>query len=187
MAPMTYYGGKELASAFGTVRRNTIQIAEEIPEEKYDFRPAPEVRTIGENLLHIVLAPTFQYHVHGEAKLSTMEGFDFMGLMGKVGAEHAKPHTKAEIIEKLKTDGERLEKWLSGLSEAFLAETVSLPPNSGPASKTRFEMIMSIKEHEMHHRGQVMLTQRMIGQTPHMTRTREANMAKMREAAQAKG
>ena len=29
---MTDYGGKELAASFRTVRANTIQIAEEIPE-----------------------------------------------------------------------------------------------------------------------------------------------------------
>jgi len=28
---MTYYGGKELADAFRTVRKNTIQIAQDIP------------------------------------------------------------------------------------------------------------------------------------------------------------
>ena len=38
---MTYYGGKELAAAFRTVRKNTIQIAQDIPEDKYDFKPAP--------------------------------------------------------------------------------------------------------------------------------------------------
>ena len=39
---MTYYGGKELAAAFKTVRDNTIKTAEEIPEEKYSFTPAPD-------------------------------------------------------------------------------------------------------------------------------------------------
>ena len=41
---MTYYGGKELAAAFRTVRNNTIKIAEEIPESKYDFKPAPDTQ-----------------------------------------------------------------------------------------------------------------------------------------------
>ena len=36
---MTYYGGSELAARFRTVRNNTIQIAEEIPEESYSFKP----------------------------------------------------------------------------------------------------------------------------------------------------
>ena len=40
---MTYYGGKELAAAFRTVRDNTIKIAEEIPENKYNFKPAPDM------------------------------------------------------------------------------------------------------------------------------------------------
>ena len=43
---MTYYGGKELAAAFRTVRDNTIKIAEEIPENKYDFKPAPDCRSV---------------------------------------------------------------------------------------------------------------------------------------------
>jgi hypothetical protein len=42
---MSIYGGKELASAFRTVRKNTIRVAEDIPEDKYSFIAAPEVRT----------------------------------------------------------------------------------------------------------------------------------------------
>jgi len=39
---MSVYSGKEMAAAFRTVRKNTIQIAEDIPEDKYNFVPAPE-------------------------------------------------------------------------------------------------------------------------------------------------
>ena len=52
---MTYYGGKEMAAAFRTVRANTVKIAEEIPEEKYSFKPANESRKIGQTLTHIAL------------------------------------------------------------------------------------------------------------------------------------
>jgi uncharacterized damage-inducible protein DinB len=31
-------------------------------------------------------------------------------------------------------------------------------------------MLLSPKEHEMHHRGQLMVLQRMLGITPHLTR-----------------
>ena len=34
---MTYYGAKEIAESFRTVRKNTIQVAEDIPEEKYSL------------------------------------------------------------------------------------------------------------------------------------------------------
>jgi uncharacterized damage-inducible protein DinB len=38
-------------------------------------------------------------------------------------------------------------------------------------------MILSVKEHEMHHRGQLMLIERMVGVVPHLTRQMQARMA----------
>jgi uncharacterized damage-inducible protein DinB len=52
-----------------------------------------------------------------------------------------------------------------------------MPQGAMPASKSRFEMILSVKEHEMHHRGQLMLIERLLGVVPHLTREREARMA----------
>jgi len=37
---MGHYGSKELAQSFRTVRKNTIEAAGYIPEDKYDFCPA---------------------------------------------------------------------------------------------------------------------------------------------------
>ena len=50
---MTYYGGKELAASFRTVRNNTIQIAEEIDEKNYGFQATPATRTVAQTLMHI--------------------------------------------------------------------------------------------------------------------------------------
>jgi hypothetical protein len=47
---MTSYGGKDLASAFRTVRKNAIRVAEDIPESKYGFVAATEVRSVGRML-----------------------------------------------------------------------------------------------------------------------------------------
>jgi uncharacterized damage-inducible protein DinB len=44
-------------------------------------------------------------------------------------------------------------------------------------------MLMSMKEHEMHHRGQLMLLQRMIGLVPHLTRQMQERMAQRAAAA----
>jgi uncharacterized damage-inducible protein DinB len=46
-----------------------------------------------------------------------------------------------------------------------------------PPSKSRFEMLLSVKEHEMHHRGQLMLIEPQLGIVPHLTREREARFA----------
>ena len=50
---MNYYGAKDLAASFRTVRNNTIKIAEDIGEEHYGFRATPETRSVGEYLVHI--------------------------------------------------------------------------------------------------------------------------------------
>jgi uncharacterized damage-inducible protein DinB len=53
---MTYYGNKELAESARTVRKNTIAVAEDIPEDKYDFRPSPDARSVAELLRHIAVS-----------------------------------------------------------------------------------------------------------------------------------
>ncbi len=46
-------------------------------------------------------------------------------------------------------------------------------------------MVLSPKEHEMHHRGQLMTLERMIGLVPHLTRQMQERMAQMAAAAPA--
>jgi len=179
---MTYYGPKELAAAFRTVRGNTIKIAEEIPEEKYGFRAAPETRSVAETLAHIAIMTRVAQQIHFVEKRSTLVGFDFFKLMGELIADGAKPRTKAEILDLLKTEGEKFAAQLEGCSEAFLGETVTYPEGMMPPTKSRFEMLLSPKEHEMHHRGQLMLIQRILGQTPPLTRQMQERIAAMAAA-----
>jgi uncharacterized damage-inducible protein DinB len=181
---MTYYGGTNLAFSFRQVRNNTIQIAEEIPEAKYSFKGAPDTRSIAQLLAHIALGPGIQMHIHG-SKVSDLKAVNFMELFQKSMAEEARPRTKAEIIALLKDEAGKVASFLEGLSDDFLAEPVTQPPGMQPATKTRFEMLMSMKEHEMHHRGQLMLLERMIGLVPHLTRQMQERMAQ--RAAQAAG
>jgi uncharacterized damage-inducible protein DinB len=179
---VNYYGGKELAESFRTVRKNTVAIAQDIPEDKYDFRPMPETRSVGELLAHIALAPMFQRKIHAEERRATLAGFDFPALMQRMHAEEKTPRTKAQVIEFLTKDGESWANWMEGLDENFLGESITMPPGGTPPSRTRFDMILSVKEHEMHHRGQLMLIERILGIVPHLTR----RMQERREAAAAK-
>jgi uncharacterized damage-inducible protein DinB len=181
---MTYYGAKDLAASFRQVRGNTIQIAEDIPESQYAFKAAPDTRSVGQTLVHIALSPGFQTHVHMN-RITDLKTVNFPELVQHAMAEEAKPRTKAEIVALLKTEGEKMASYLEGLPDAFLAETVLMPPGMQPATKTRFEMLLSAKEHEMHHRGQLMVAQRMIGLVPHLTRQMQERFAARAAAAQA--
>jgi uncharacterized damage-inducible protein DinB len=177
---MTYYGAKELAEAFKTVRKNTIQVAEDIPEDKYGYKAAPDVRSVGELLAHIALAPTFQLEFHANPS-SSFSSFNFMPLFERLAAEIAKPRTKAQVIELLRSEGDKFSSFVGGLSDEFLGETLIMPPGGTPPHRTRFDMIMSVKEHEMHHRGQLMLIERILGIVPHLTKQQQERMGRMQQ------
>jgi uncharacterized damage-inducible protein DinB len=181
---MNYYGAKDIAASFRTVRNNTLTIAEEIPEEKYSFRPTDGVRSIGETLIHISNLHKFNMDINHHNLRSNMEGFNFPAFIGPMIASEKEPMTKAQIIDRLRATGEEFENWVKGLSEDFLGQVVTMPPGGNPPSRTRFDLIISVKEHEMHHRGQLMMIERMIGITPHLTRAAQARFAAMQAAAQ---
>jgi uncharacterized damage-inducible protein DinB len=179
---MTYYGPKELAASFRTVRNNTITIAEEIPEDKYGFQTTPGARTVAQTLVHIALGPRFAMQIHGVEHRHTMEGFDFLKFGGELAAIEQADHSKVEVIEMLRSGGVDVADWLAGLSEEFLAEEVTFPKGMLPPVKTRFEMLLGVKEHEMHHRGQLMMIERMVGVVPHLTRMMQERIAAMQAA-----
>jgi len=177
---MTYYGGKEMAASFRTVRNNTIQIAEEIEEKDYGFQASPTSRTVAQTLVHIDNTTSFPLMVHRDQKMSTMQGFNFMAVLGPMTAEEQKPHTKAEIVTKLKKSRDEFGDWLETVPESLLAESVT---QGDGTVKTRFQMILGQKEHEMHHRGQLMLMERMLGAVPHLTRQMMERIAQMQAAS----
>jgi uncharacterized damage-inducible protein DinB len=176
---MNVYGGKDLARAYRTVRANTITIAEEIPEDKYDFAPAPGTRTVRQLLTHVALSDSFS-SIHKEQRTS-FEGVNFPEFVAMMQQEEAKARSKAEVIALLKQRGEETASWIASLGDSFLAEPFNQPAGNDPATKSRFEMIMSMKEHEMHHRGQLMLVERMLGITPHLTRAMQERFAAARQ------
>jgi uncharacterized damage-inducible protein DinB len=172
---MTYYGAKHLADSFRTVRKNTLAIAEEIPEDKYGFKASPDVMSVGEMLAHLAIAPMWQIDLHTQ-KIDRVDFAFFGAHLQQSKAEEQMLRTKAEIVRALQENGDRFATFLEGLDEAALQSTVSFPPEVGQP-KTRFEMLLGPKEHEMHHRGQLMLVQRLLGQVPHLTRQRQVRMA----------
>jgi uncharacterized damage-inducible protein DinB len=176
---MSVYGGKEMAAAFRTVRKNTIQIAEDIPEDKYDFVPAPGVKPVAKTLAHMALSQRIWPELAKEG-LTTLVGYDFMSLRERIISEEAKPRTKAELLELLRSEGEKHATWLESLTDDFLA--VEVIDGDGKTVKTRFERVLGGKEHEMHHRGQLMLIERQLGITPHLTRQNEERMKQLRAA-----
>src|SRR5260370_42523754 len=114
---MTYYGAKELADSFRTVRKNTIIVAEEIPEQHYGFRAAPETRTVAQTLVHIAAAQKMPEQIHAIERRGTLDGFDFPALMPRALAEDQTPRDKSQIIAVLSGAVEMWVTWLESLSD----------------------------------------------------------------------
>ena len=124
---MTYYGSKQLADSFRTVRKNTLAIAEEIPEEQYAFKATPEVMSVREMLAHLAVSPGWQIEVHGQ-RIDRVEFASFTERLQQAQAAQDQLRTKAQIVEALRTKGDAFAAFVEGLDEATLAETVSFPP-----------------------------------------------------------
>jgi uncharacterized damage-inducible protein DinB len=163
---MSIYGVRQLAASMRAVRQNTILIADDIPESKYAFRATPETRSVAETLVHIAWLWTADRHMHEERRLETLEGFDFPALLEKSASEEKVARSKAEIIERLRVEGDRAAQWIEALSDAFISEHVRLP---GGGSVTRFEMLLATKEHELQHRAQLTVIERLLGIVPRFT------------------
>src|SRR5258706_8394453 len=109
---MNPYGTQQLASALRTVRKNTILVAEDIPEESYGYRVSPDSRSVAETLLHIAAALQLDYYVHGDERLSKIEDFSIFGTLLKDSPIHEKlPYSKAQIVNLLQTEGEKWAQW----------------------------------------------------------------------------
>ena len=166
---MTPYGPKDIADSFRTVRKNTIQVAQDIPEDKYDYRAAEGMMSVREMLAHLATR-----HLLGRAaalrrakRPVTMEDFGRYTADGKAAADHCgRRPTSSRRWDRAERPSP--PAWRQ-MTEAQLAEHVSFPAPIKPSSKSRMEMLLSVKEHEMHHRGQLMLIERLLGIVPHLT------------------
>ena len=118
---------------------------------------------------------------HQRAQLRPLHGRVAEGQRRRRGADYQRGH----LLEALRTEGDKFAAFLELFPDEALAEHVQYPPGMQPPSKSRFELLLSTKEHEMHHRGQLMLIERMVGITPHLTRQMQERMAEITQAQKA--
>jgi len=98
--------------------------------------------------------------------LDSLVGFDFSTLLRKSEIEEKRRRSKADIIDLLQSEGERRANWLEQFSDDLLAERIQV---SADESVSRFEMLLATKEHELQHRAQLTVLERLIGVVPRVT------------------
>ena len=113
---MTYYGGKELAASFRTVRNNTIR------DRRRDSRgagtassPRPTRAEHRRSCSRTSRSARDSRSTCTARRIDDLKKVDFSQLARQLGAEEAKPRTKAEIVAFLKAEGEKFAAYLEGL------------------------------------------------------------------------
>jgi len=149
---------KELVAGWQRATTDIIDVAEAMPEEKYAYKPTPEVSTFREQLMH--LADATQRFIDA-AK----------GTKSEAGHAHA-AMTKAEVITRLKQTLQTGQEMLGALSDAQLLEQVKFP--FGNRMVTRFTFWQGPMYQVRNHHGQLVVYLRLNGIVPPTTARRPA-------------
>jgi uncharacterized damage-inducible protein DinB len=176
-----------LAAGVGTLRAGDATIAEPmrsqyeitsslifnmvsaIPEEKYDFKPTPEVRSFREQMQHVIAENTNYLNLMKQAPTGDQKRFD-------------DNKTKAQIVAALKESIDNIKKALATMTDETAVEVITIPADA-PAgirgtTRPRWTVIQAVLLDNMDHYGNLVVYARLNGITPPRTAARQQPPAK---------
>ncbi len=135
---------------YRSVRDYFIRAAEKMPEDKYAFRPSPDVRSFAQQVAHVA---DDQYNLCAPAK----------------GEHRQAPYTdiesrlskKAELVVALKAAFAYCDAVYDGMSDA-----VGLEPSAGMQGRSKFSYLNWNLWHTWEHYGNIVVYLRMNGLVP---------------------
>ena len=147
---------KEIVATWQRAATDLIDVAEAMPEQKYDYKPTPEIATFRDQLVHLTgIAQRF--------------------IDSAKGTKNEHPHkvmTKAEVIGELKQTLQTGQEMLGSLTDAQLLEQVKFP--FGDRMVSRFTFWQGPLYQFRNHHGQLVVYLRMNGIVPPTTARRPA-------------
>ena len=142
----------QLASAkasYESIKRLILRSADKMPEDKYAFKPAPEVMSYGLMLAHLANAQFYQCSTAmGEKTID--KGF------------HESLHTKTQIVAGLKEGFAYCDAAYASLTDASSAATV----NFFGSQRTKLSGLYSNTAHMWEHYGNLVTYMRINGVVP---------------------
>ncbi len=128
------------------IHKQTTRVMALVPDDQYDWRPAPTSMTLGELMNHLWLS-----------ELGFVEGV----LNGERTERPAPLRNTAELVAAFDQTHAAAAEHVATLTPEQLEETVTL---FGPEYPLKRRVILNmLHEHEIHHRGQLYVYLRMLG------------------------
>ncbi len=126
-------------------------LAEAFPADKYDWRPAAGIRSVGESMLHVAGA---NYYIASKLGFAPPEDVDLMNIEKIQGKEN--------IIAALTKSFEFVQEKLGSIDTSTLGNDVDL----GFAKMNVLSSMLIILEHTGEHKGQLIAYARSNNVTP---------------------
>ena len=130
-----------------------IEMAEDFPEDKYDFKPTPEVRSFAEAMLHVA-GTNLEFIAAAKGEKSS----------GGEDLPRAQYKTKADVVNVLKksfADGEAIMKQKG---DKGIMGTIKNPYAN--QMTTLYSLALGFAEHSGEHYGQLVVYYRISGMVP---------------------
>ena len=151
----------EVRAHWQHTRDMMLTIAAAVPEDKYDFKPVPEVRSFREMLMHMVTDT--QLHVGYVGGVSREES-------ERLTAKYAKLKTRAEFLKALGESYDYGDKILADLNDQNALEMVT---GMRGERMTRISAYMHALHDIVDHYGNLVVYLRLNGIVPPSTATRQ--------------
>jgi hypothetical protein len=137
----------ELKQAYNNIKNNLMRAAEKMPDNDYDFKASPDIRTFGQLIAHIA-----------QAQMGTCSTVN--GDMKKSDA--ASKTSKADLVAALKAAFEECDKAYDSLTDANAADMIKGPRGS----RTRLGMLVGNTTHDNEEYGYLAVYMRLKGVVP---------------------
>ncbi len=155
--PASSTTSKDLLGSWNEIGRKLTGMAEDFPEDKYDWKPTPEVRSFSEQLLH---AASYANYVGEVAK----------GLRPKEeDPKRSNFKSKAEIVAYVKKAYADGAKAIEAAGEKELSKSIQV----GRWTVTNYGLWDSAVEHSGEHYGQLVVFYRVNKMVPPESRPRK--------------
>jgi len=136
-------------------RAYTLECAQAMPEDKYSFRPVPDTRTFGQQMVHVAESFPGLYELLIEGKTAPTHTFSEAGKE-QVGL-------REDVVRRLNEGFGYVERAALRLKVKSLEDIVQ---GVGGREITKRRALRFLLDHTTHHRGQAVIYLRMCGVRP---------------------
>jgi len=157
---------EEALESWEDARNGVIDEADNIPANRFDFRPTPDVRSVAELLVHILEVPMM---MTGELTRddTNLRRYPWRKLIAHYAGDVLRLRTKRELIAALRRTLREGIKEFERAGEIHLLQQIE---RFDGQKGTRLAWFHHGIAHEMYHRGQLAVYARLMGVKPALTK-----------------